>query len=325
MPRPRRVRPRLLIVPLTALALTTAGCGALSGDDSADDGELTVAASFYPLQYVTQTVAGDALDVESLTSPGVEPHDLELGVRESALIADADLLVYLDSMQPAVDDAVAESATGTTLDAATVVDLVAYADREHDHEDHADEHAEDEHADEEGHDHGEYDPHFWQDPARMADLADAVATELGEVDPENAETYDENAAALRADLETLDEEYATGLEGCEIDVLVTNHEAFGYLEKYGLHVEAITGITPEAEPTPAVLADLQDLIAEEGITTVFSETLVSADTAESLADDAGVQAEVLDTVEGLTDETADDDYLSLMRDNLTKIKDANRC
>ena len=74
-----------------------------------------------------------------------------------------------------------------------------------------------------------------------------------------------------------------------------------------------------------MLADLQDLIAEEGITTVFSETLVSADTAESLADDAGVQAEVLDTVEGLTDETADDDYLSLMRDNLTKIKDANRC
>lgn len=313
-----------VLASLTALALTTTGCGALTDDGGTGsaDGDLSVSAAFYPLQFVTQAVAGDAIEVESLTSPGIEPHDLELGVRESASVADSDLLVYLDTMQPAVDEAVAESASGAVLDAAEVVDLAAYADRgEHEHEEHADEHADEEHE----HDHGEYDPHFWQDPARMADLADAVATELADLDPDNAETYEANAADLRGDLEALDEEYSTGLAQCEIDLIVTNHEAFGYLDEYGLHVEAITGITPEAEPTPATLADLQDLISEEGITTVFSESLVSDATAASLADDAGVQTEVLDTIEGLTDETADEDYFSLMRSNLTKIQDANNC
>ncbi|TYL51817.1 zinc ABC transporter substrate-binding protein [Nocardioides sp. BGMRC 2183] len=343
---PRAVR---ILAPLTALALTTAGCGALTEQDgpSSEDG-VSVAAAFYALQYVTDRVAGDDIEVENLTLPGGEPHDLELGVRESALISDADLLVYLDGMQPAVDEAVAESANGEVLDAATAVDLVPFedehdhahegdehadeehadeehADEEHADEEHADEeHADEEHADEE-HDHGEDDPHFWHDPIRMADLGDAVAEALAEIAPDDAATFEQNAAALRTDLEALDEEFRTGLGDCEITTVVTNHDAFGYLEKYGLDLESINGITPDAEPTPAALADLQDLIEEDGITTVFSESLVSPAAAESLANDAGVDVEVLDPIEGLTDETADEDYVSLMRHNLALLEDANRC
>lgn len=323
---PRVVR---ILAPLTALALTTAGCGALTEQDgpSSEDG-VSVAAAFYALQYVADRVAGDDIEVENLTLPGGEPHDLELGVRESALISDADLLVYLDGMQPAVDEAVAESANGEVLDAATAVDLVPFED-EHDHAHEGDEHADEEHADEEHaedeHDHGEDDPHFWHDPIRMADLGDAVAEALAEIAPDDAATFEQNAAALRTDLEALDEEFRTGLGDCEITTVVTNHDAFGYLEKYGLDLESINGITPDAEPTPAALADLQDLIEEDGITTVFSESLVSPAAAESLANDAGVDVEVLDPIEGLTDETADEDYVSLMRHNLALLEDANRC
>ncbi|NHC24110.1 zinc ABC transporter substrate-binding protein [Nocardioides sp. IC4_145] len=321
-----------------ASAITLSGCAALTGEDGSNGAasdSRTVAAALYPLAYVTGRVAGDAFDVENLTSPGGEPHDLELGVRETALVSDSALLVYVDSLQPALDAAAEENAGGEVLDVATVVDLLPF-EEEHAHEgegegedEHDHDHGEHEHAhegdDEHAHDHGEHDPHFWQDPIRMAEVGDAIADRLAEIDPGEADTFAANAEELRADLEALDEEYATGLAGCERDTVVTNHDAFGYLEKYGLHLESIAGISPDAEPSPATLADLQDLIRQDGITTVFSESLVSPKTAEVLADDAGVRTDVLDTVEGLTDETADEDYLSLMRTNLTALQEANGC
>ena len=273
-------------------------------------------AGLYPLQYVAQRVAGDAFEVENLTQPGGEPHDLELGVAQTAALSDAALLVYVDSLQPAVDKA-AEEVSGTgVLDAAPVVDLVPFEDE------HSADEGDDDHS---GHDHGELDPHFWHDPLRMADLGDAVADRLAEIDPARADSFEERAAELRSDLEALDGEYSTGLADCETRTVVTNHDAFGYLEGYDLELASINGISPDAEPTPAALAELQDLIEETGITTVFSETLVSPQAAEVLASDAGVDTAVLDTVEGLTDDTADEDYLSLMRSNLATLQEANRC
>ncbi|MDO3397980.1 metal ABC transporter substrate-binding protein [Nocardioides sp. SOB44] len=312
---------RTLLPATAALALSLSGCGALTSDDasgsSGSDSSDTVVAGLYPLQYVAQRVAGDAFEVENLTQPGGEPHDLELGIGQTAALSDAALLVYVDSLQPAVDEAADEVSGTEVLDAATVVDLAPFED----------EHSEEEVSEEEhsGHDHGELDPHFWHDPLRMADLGDAVAERLAEIDPDEAESFEERAAELRSDLEALDEEYSTGLSDCEVRTVVTNHDAFGYLEGYDLELASINGISPDAEPTPAALAELQDLIDETGITTVFSETLVSPQAAEVLASDAGVDTAVLDTIEGLTDDTADEDYLSLMRSNLATLQEANRC
>jgi zinc transport system substrate-binding protein len=312
---------RTLLPATAALALSLSGCGALTSDDASgsggSDGSETVVAGLYPLQYVAQRVAGDAFEVENLTQPGGEPHDLELGIGQTAALSDAALLVYVESLQPAVDEAADEVSGTEVLDAATVVDLAPFEDEHSDEEEGEDDHS--------GHDHGELDPHFWHDPLRMADLGDAVAERLAEIDPDEAESFEERAAELRSDLEALDEEYSTGLSDCEVRTVVTNHDAFGYLEGYDVELASINGISPDAEPTPAALAELQDLIEETGITTVFSETLVSPQAAEVLASDAGVDTAVLDTVEGLTDDTADEDYLSLMRSNLATLQEANRC
>ena len=292
-----------------AAALLLGGCGAVTGDDGGDGRE--VVGSFYPLAWVTEQVAGDGWEVSNLTAPGGEPHDLELSIDATATLARADLVVYLRGFQPAVDDAVDTTAEGETLDAAEVVDLQELA----------------EHAGEDGHSHeeGSLDPHFWQDPARMAQLADAVAEELGRLDGAHAADYRAEAAELGAELERLDRDYAEGLAGCERDVVVVSHDAFGYLEKYGLRLQPIAGLTPDAEPTPAALAELGDLIRDEGITTVFSERLASPAMAETLASDLDVDAAVLDPVEGLTDQTAGEDYVSLMRANLAALQEANGC
>ncbi len=281
------------------LLFSATGCAAFS--DSAD-GQVSVAAGFYPLAFVAQRVGGEDVHVTNLTEPGQEPHDLELDLRTTAEVADADLVVMLRGFQPSVDEAVDEVAEGEVLDVTDVVDLKASAE-----------------------DPDQQDPHFWQDPERMAILTDAVAERLTEVDPDHAATYHENADALVAELHQLTSDFERGLDGCARDTVVVSHDAFEYLSRFGLHIEGIAGLSPDAEPTPADLARLQDLIQSEDITTVFSERLVSPRLAETLADDLGITTAVLDPLEGLSDETADEDYLSLMRQNLAALEEANGC
>ena len=306
---PRRV------VALVLAPLVFTGCGGFSG---ASDGQPQAVAAFFPLQWVTETVAGSTWEVTGLTAPGAEPHDLELGIAETAALDGADVAVFEHGFQPAVDEAVDTVFAGIAVDAAGVVELRG-VDHDHDHEH--------EHEEGDGHeyDHGDVDPHFWLDPLLMADLADAVADALGEVDPDGESTYAANAEAVRADLEQLDAAYDDGLADCTRRTTVVTHDAFGYLERYGLHFESIVGLSPGAEPTPAALARLQDLIAEEGITTVFSERLASPAMAQALAADAGVETAVLDPLEGPGEGEAAGDYVALMEANLAALRKAGGC
>jgi zinc transport system substrate-binding protein len=306
-------RPIALATALASAALL-AGCG--GSDDAAGNGRSAVAA-FYPLAWVTDRVAGDEWEVTNLTQPGQEPHDLELTIAQTAALEEADLVVLTHGFQPAVD-AGAETAEARVLDAADEVELLPADASEHEGE------TEEEHAEEE-HDHGDSDPHFWLDPLLVADFADAVAAELGDVDPDAAQTYADNATELRTELEVLDQEHTDGLATCQRDTTVVSHQAFAYLERYGPHFEPIAGLSPDSEATAADLARLQELITQDGVTTVFSERLVSPKMAETLADDLGVETAVLDPIEGLSDDTADEDYLSLMRENLTALQQANGC
>jgi zinc transport system substrate-binding protein len=153
----------------------------------------------------------------------------------------------------------------------------------------------------------------------------AVADALVETDPDHTDVYRGNAADLRADLQQLDLAYGHGLADCARNTVVVSHDAFGYLDRYGLEFAPIAGLSPGAEPTPADLSRLRDLIRAEGITTVFSERLVSPRVSETLADDLDIGVAVLDPIEGLSDETADEDYLSLMRENLAALEEANGC
>ncbi len=309
---------------LLACALVVSGCSAFDDDTEGTQ----VAAAFYPLQYVAERVVGDLATVDNLTTPGTEPHDLELTIRETAEIAQADLVIHELGLQPAVDDAVAQNAVGDVIDAAAVVGLQPFDDHA-DEGDHEGEHEEGDdvaHTADDGHDHGdELDPHFWLDPTRMAELGDAVADALSEIDPDNADVFAANADDLRSDLDDLDRAFTDGLADCDRTTIVVSHDAFGYLGRYGLEVAPVAGLSPDAEPTPKVLADLQQLIEDDQITTVFSERLASPRLTQSLADDMGITTAVLDPLEGLTADSGDADYLSLMRDNLTALREANGC
>jgi len=134
---------------------------------------------------------------------------------------------------------------------------------------------------------------------------------------------------LRQELADLDARYEQRLAACDRDLLVTSHEAFGYLaDRYGLRQEGVAGISPDAEPDARRLGELADLARAEGVTTVFTESAVSPRIAETLAREAGgLRTEVLSPLETLTprQEQAGADYFRVMDDNLEKIARALGC
>jgi len=291
-----------------AFGLLLAACN--SAASSGEDGTTSVVASFYPLEEAASQVGGDLVTVENLTPPGVEPHDLELAPDDIETIANADVVVYLGGgFQPAVEDALAETEDAVLVDALDAVDTEPAPPGEA----------------EEG---LTVDPHVWLDPARFEQLVRAVAAGLSDADPANEVTYGSNAEAYVAELATLDEEFSTGLSDCERTTIVTSHEAFGYLaDAYGLTEVAIAGLSPEAEPDAQQIAELLDLVEQQGVTTIFAEELVSPKVAETLADEAGIEVDVLDPLESLTDEQveAGEDYVSVMQENLDRLRAALDC
>ncbi|MEV0894709.1 metal ABC transporter substrate-binding protein [Promicromonospora sp. NPDC050262] len=311
---------------LTSLVLagaaTLAGCStqAAGGAGGASDG-VVVLASFYPLQYVAQQIGGDLVTVDNLTPPAAEPHDLELSPAQVREIGTADLVVYLSGFQAAVDEGVESRAPEHVVDAADAAGLVEHAEEtEEEHAEHAEEG--------DGHDHGSTDPHFWLDPSRLAAVGQAVADELSAVDPEHADEYAAGALRLGEQLDGLDQEMADGLAACQGATLVTSHAAFGYLaDRYALEQVGISELDPEAEPSPARLREIGAVVRENGVKTLYSETLVSPKVTETLAADLGVDTAVLDPLEGLSEEAsaAGDDYVSVMRANLAALEEGLVC
>ena len=295
-----------------------AGCG--SGDPgSADPGTLAVTAAFYPLQWASERVGGEHVTVTGLTPPGGEPHDLELTPKAVGRLAQSDVVVYLSGFQPAVDQAVTQEAQDAAFDVADVADL----DLTEDHEGHGHE-AEPTG----GHQAGDEatDPHFWLDPVRFEEVATALGERFAQADPAHAADYRANAGALVADLSDLDDELRRGLADCEQGELVTAHTAFAYLaQRYGLSQEGIAGISPDVEPDAATLRDLTELVRDHGVTTIYTETLASPALAETVARETGARVAVLDPLEGLTDASAGDDYLSVMRSNLETLREGQQC
>jgi zinc transport system substrate-binding protein len=285
-----------------ALAVLVSGCGL------SRSGRPTVVTSFYPLQFIADFVAGRYNDVVDLTPPGVEPHEYELSVRQTAQVDEAVVGFYEKGMAPSIDQAMTNDSPAHALDVTTVVPL--HPPEPGYHEETAD----------------DDDPHFWQDPTLMATAASAFATTMADADPAHAAYYRSRGAALSRKLGALDREYAATLSTCRIRTLVVSHDAFEYLgRRYHLDIAPIAGLEPDAEPSFQRLQDLQDLIQERHITTVFYETLASPALAESLAHDLGISTAVLDPIEGLTSSDPDATYLTLMRQNLAAIATASQC
>ena len=315
-----RARRHLAAVAVLALAGSLASCAALSpGSDStaAASGALTVSTSFYPIQYLAQAIGGEHVAVTSVTPTNVEPHDFELSPKDVTALSASSLVLYVSGFQPSLDDALAQVSGPTVVDLAGSVDLVHHDGVEEEHEEGATEAA---------HDHdaaAALDPHFWLDPVRMQAAAKAVEAALAQADPAHADDYAANLDTLNATLTDLNTSYSTGLGHCERTTFVTSHAAFGYLaDRYSLTQASISGVDPESEPSPAELAEVKKVVESTGTTTIFTEELVSPETAQAVAAETGAQTRVLSPIESAPE---DGDYAGVMRTNLEELRTALSC
>ena len=273
-----------MLARLLPLVLLLTACSGAGGD-----GRVQVVAGAYPFAWLAEQVGGDAVEVTDLVKPGAEPHDVELTPRQTGVVQEAPVVVLLKGFQPAVDDAVKDNA----------LDLGEAMRQEGS------------------------DPHVWLDPQRMALGARAIASRLGAVDPGHADDYAARADALAARLTDLDGELRAQLTDCARREVVTSHAAFGYLaERYGLEQKGISGFEPDAEPSPADVAEVARYAREKKVTTVFFETLVDPGVAQVIADEIGADTATLDPVEGVS---GSDDYLSVMRRNGRALRTALGC
>jgi zinc transport system substrate-binding protein len=286
-----------------ALCVATVIAGVAGAAPMRGKAPVKVVAAFYPLAWATKAVGGSAVRITDLTPAGAEPHDLEITTDQRDAIEDADLVVEMgDGFQPGVEDA-ADERSGGTLQVLRSIGV--------------------------DQDEAKHDPHVWLDPVLMGRIVDAVASSLTKADPARRTFFARGAQETQARLDALDADYAAGFASCARTLLVTSHEAFGWMSKrYGLRQEGIAGIDPEAEPGARRLGELADLARSQGVTTIFTEELVSPKVAQTVAREAGgLRTEVLNPLESLTERerARGDDYLTVMRSNLAKIRTALAC
>ena len=331
----RQILTLVRVAAVGSLVLVGAACGGDDDGETAASGDrATIVVTTNVLGDVVSAVVGDLANVEVIMPVGADPHDFEPSVRQAAAMEDADLLVinganFEEGMAGIIENV---ESSGTPVFAfADVVPLLdsgsEHADDEHADDEHADdEHADDEHADDE---HGEFDPHLWTDPARMAIGAEGLATAAAELDGIDTGALAERSGAYVAELAALDAEIEAMLASIpdEQRVLVTNHQSFGYFaDRYGFEVvgTVIPSMTTAADASIRQLEELADLIIERDIPAVFAETTRSTDLAESLTDEVGREVAVVQIYTGSLGEPGSgaETYIGMMRTNAELIVDA---
>ncbi|MBN1173087.1 MAG: zinc ABC transporter substrate-binding protein [Micromonosporaceae bacterium] len=281
------------VVAGAAIASAIAVSGAACGTNEDTSGEISVIATTTMLGDVT----GDIMEcaggtARTLMPVGADPHDFAPSSADLTAMVKADLVVTNGlGLEEGLADALANAQRdgATVLEVAPAVDPIPFAAGEDGHEQ--------EHGEEHAHEAGTSDPHFWHDARRMAKAATVIAAAIGQqsADPERFERCGAQAADA---LNTVDAQVRTILEPVrqERRVLITDHHAFGYFaQAYGFEVAGVVvpGGSTLGAPSSADLTALVDTIKLKQVPVLFSNTALSSDLIETVAQEAGTQVTVV--------------------------------
>ena len=319
-----------LLAAVLALSMLASACGDDDGT-AASGGVPTVVVTTNILGDVVTQLAGGTVEVVTIMPVGADPHDFQASAQQAAAMRTADVLIVNGgSFEEGLLDVIegAESDGVIVYEAMSAVTTIEFGENAHD--DHDDDGDHDDHDDHSGHDHSGEDPHFFTDPARMAAAVDGIAAFLiANVEGIDADIVTEAAEAYHAELEALDAEVAALVAGipAENRVLITNHEVFGYFaDRYGFEVAgAIIPSGSTIDGTSAGdLAELAELITDEGVSAIFADVSASDQLAQTLADEVGGDIQVVELfTESLGDSDSDGaTYIDMVRTNATRIAEA---
>jgi zinc transport system substrate-binding protein len=274
-----------------------------------NSGKLKVTASFYPMYFFASQIGGDKADVMSITPAAAEPHDYEPTTQDVVRINQSNMLVLNGGKLEPWGDKIKDQLQGTNTLIVTAGNGLANKQLT---------------------ENGQtiQDPHIWLDPILAKKEVEVIEQGFDKIDPAGKAYFQANAKKLESELDQLDVEYKAGLSSCKMKDFVTSHAAFGYLAAtYGINQIAISGVSPDEEPSSQKLAEITQLVKQKEIKIVFFESLVSPKLSETIANETGAKTMVLDPIEGITsnDLKAGHTYLTVMRDNLAALQDALQC
>lgn len=294
---------------VAALLVASTACTARATDLDSSDSEIrpTVVAAFYPIEQIISRVGGTAIDTATLVPPGKEAHEYEPTAQQLAGLNDADLVFFLGAdFQPSVEKAIGNLPESvTTIDLLQGLELVPLGSPAE----------------------ASYDPHVWLDPANMITMVQSVTDALILKVPTFATTFESNAAKFIGELATLDREFETGLFACASRVLITTHQAFGYLAlAYQLEQISIAGVSPGDEPSAKSLQQVIAAAKQAGVGTIFYEANLPDDLAETVANELDVATAKLDTGESDSSSQVEaNGYIGIMRANLAALREGLAC
>lgn len=275
-----------------------------------------VSVSTFPLYEAARAVAGETLQIGSIIPLGSDAHAFSPSPSHVANISKSALFIYSGAGFETWAEPLKNSLPQTVkvIDMSTHVTLI-------ESEKGSDAHHDD-------HDHGVDDPHYWLDIDNMIRMTHAMETEFSKLIPANASLYHTNATAYITKLKQLKNDYAAGLKECKNRVLITNHDAFGYLA-HANHLKNISviGLSSDEQPSAKTISEVITLVKNEGIKTIFFEELINDNVSQTIAKETGVKAVPLQPLENISEEElkSHQTYESIMRDNLTKLSEAMEC
>lgn len=278
-----KIRP--LAAMLLACALLLAGCSAGQGSGDEEQPRLTVLATTYPVYLfasaVTEGVEG--IRVERLSTGQVSClHDYTLSVDDMKKIERADVIAMNGAeLEEFMEDALAAS-DAAVIDCSQGVELLENLEHHHEGEDHDDH---------DGHDHGHWDPHYWMDPQRAAQMVGNLVRGLTDADSDNGDTYRDNGQKAFLMLNVWDEairDLLNGEEMPEITGLITFHDGFQYFaQTYGLPLLAAIEEEAGSEASAKEINEITALVKEKNIPVIFTEVNGSDATAKAIARETG--------------------------------------
>lgn len=275
-------------------------------------GQPDVVVSTFALYDIARHLLGHDADVQMLIPFGRDVHSFEPTPKDMIRVEKSRLFLYSGAgLEPWTKQFQAFS---------NAVDMSKYATLQkrdmHLHDDEEEDH----------HHEGAYDPHYWLDIDNMTALTRAMAQLFSQKLGLDSAKMQQRAKAYIDRLEILDKLYRKRLSNCALDTIVVGHNAFGYLGKrYGFHVEALSGLSPDHMPDARTMAALTDLVKQKKIRTVFYESFVSNKMVSAIAKEAGIRVDVLQPLANITADEIGADYFHLMNLNLLKLHDALEC
>ncbi len=295
------------------LVFSAAGCsahaqGGANAENTGEKDKPLVYATFFPVADLTNRIVGDKMEVKTIIKGTQEPHDFELQTSDRAEIAKADLIVYNGAGMEGFIGDLRESLGSEEkfLDLSQGLTLLRNKDAART-------------------DTTAVNPHTWLSVKNAQAELKTICEKVSALDPKNASYYQENLEKAQEKFQVLDKKFAREIAKvpAEKRYFVASHAAFNYLaDDYGLKQVAVTGISPEDEPSANQLATIADFVKKHQISTIFFEGKATPKVAETLARTTGAKTGTLYTMEHLTKEEEALGYLGLMEKNLTNLMES---